>query len=84
MQVQEPEEEDAKYLARQQVAVDEINKRGLVLFHATVQASSIVRICLLLSQCVIVQYALYDGLPAAIQHSGPPSLSGCQRKARSC
>lgn len=36
-QVQEPEEEDAVYLRRQQAAVDEINKRGLVLFHASIQ-----------------------------------------------
>jgi hypothetical protein len=36
--VQEPEEEDAVYLRRQQAAVDEINKRGLTLFHASVQA----------------------------------------------
>jgi hypothetical protein len=38
LQVQEPEEEDAVYLRRQQAAVDEINKRGLTLFHASVQA----------------------------------------------
>ena len=37
LQVQEPEEEDAVYLRRQQAAVDEINKRGLTLFHASVQ-----------------------------------------------
>jgi hypothetical protein len=36
--VQEPEEEDAVYLKRQQAAVDEINKRGLVLAHALIQA----------------------------------------------
>lgn len=36
--VQEPDEDDSKYLARQRAAVDEINKRGLVLGHACVQA----------------------------------------------
>lgn len=35
--MQEQGEDDSKYVARQQAAVDEINKRGLVLFHATVQ-----------------------------------------------
>lgn len=35
--MQEPEEEDAVYLKRQQQAVDEINKRGLVLAHALIQ-----------------------------------------------
>ena len=37
LQVHEPEEEDAVYLRRQQAAVDEINKRALTLFHASVQ-----------------------------------------------
>mmetsp|Transcript_19244 Transcript_19244/g.58089 ORF Transcript_19244/g.58089 Transcript_19244/m.58089 type:complete len:262 (-) Transcript_19244:773-1558(-) len=36
--VQEQGEDDGKYMARQQAAVDEINKRGLVLFHASIQA----------------------------------------------
>lgn len=40
VQVPQDGEPDSKYLARQQVAVAEINKRGLVLLHAVIQVTA--------------------------------------------
>ena len=53
-QVPEDGESDSKYLARQQAAVDAINKRGLALVHACIQVRMAATGSLAVTQCIRV------------------------------